>query len=291
MPPIAVVTGVPDPSLLDRVRALVAAVTAEDGRAPLSDQALTRLGAPGVEHATALDGDRVVGYAQLDGRSLEVAAETAAIAPLLAAFAGRPTLVWTHGRHSRLTAVLAGHGFTRARELHQLRRATAEPLPERPLPDGVRLTGFTVGRDEAAWLRLNAAAFAHHPEQGRWTSADLAAREREPWFDPDGFLLARRDGALVGFHWTKVHPDGAGEVYVIGVDPAAQGSGLGAALLVRGLALLRERGCPEVLLYVDGDNAPALALYERFGFVRHDLDVQWAAPADQSSSTGSESKT
>ncbi|MDT4940793.1 MAG: mycothiol synthase, partial [Pseudonocardiales bacterium] len=80
---------------------------------------------------------------------------------------------------------------------------------------------------------------------------------------------------LLGYHWTKVHPDGLGEVYVLGVAPAAQGLRLGPALLVRGLHYLAERGCPAVLLYVDGDNPGARRIYDRGGFREHDLDVQW----------------
>jgi mycothiol synthase len=147
-----------------------------------------------------------------------------------------------------------------------------------PTPAGVDIRTFAVGTDEDAWVAINAAAFAHHPEQGSWTRVDLEARERDDWFDPSGFLMAWRGDDLLGFHWTKIHPDGAGEVYVIGVAPQAQGLGLGLVLLQRGLAYLREQGCPEVLLYVDGDNTGAMRLYERNGFRRHDLDVQWAAP-------------
>ena len=129
---------------------------------------------------------------------------------------------------------------------------------------------------------VNAAAFAGHSEQGRWTRADLLAREAEPWFDPAGFLLAERENVLLGFHWTKVHADGMGEVYVLGVDPAAHGLGLGSALLTRGLAWLAARGCAEVLLYSDEDNAGALRLYDKFGFRRYDVDVQWLAERDGS---------
>ncbi len=47
-------------------------------------------------------------------------------------------------------------------------------------------------------------------------------------------------GKLLGFHWTKVHNTDLGEVYVVGVDPAAQGRGLGAALTLVGLHHLAE---------------------------------------------------
>ncbi len=165
------------------------------------------------------------------------------------------------------------------RELWQLRRPLAD-LEDVPVPPDTRLRAFRPGADEDAWLAVNAAAFASHPEQGRWQRADVEAREREPWFDPAGLLLAEDvpTGELLGSHWTKRHPDGVGEVYVLAVAPAAQGRRLGAALLAAGLRHLRDAGCREVLLYVDGDNRRALALYERAGFARYDLDVQYARP-------------
>jgi mycothiol synthase len=281
----------PDAKEIEAIRALVVDVARKDGRDPLSDQALTRLGDPEVEHVLAYEDDRLVGYAQLAARSLEIAAVPQAIGTILDAFAGRDVLVWSHGEHSRLTSFLDDHGFVRQRELFQLRRAMTDTIDAPPMPDGVELRPFVVGRDEDAWLAVNSAAFAHHPEQGSWTAVDLQAREREPWFDADGFLLAWRGDDLLGYHWTKVHPNGDGEVYVIGIAPAAQGMGLGKILLMHGLDWLRRRGCSEVLLYVDGDNTTAVRLYERTGFVRHDLDVQWGSPADQSSETGTVSNT
>ena len=106
---------------------------------------------------------------------------------------------------------------------------------------------------------------------------DLRAKEREDWFDPAGFLLAvDADGELLGFHWTKVHPDGTGEVYVVGVDPDTQGNGLGRSLTVAGLHHLRDTGCRQVMLYVEADNVPATKVYQRLGFERWDTDVQFA---------------
>ena len=249
------------------------------------------LAADQAEHALALDDDRVVGYAQLDDRSLEIAAHDLAIGTLLDAFDGQDVLVWTHGERSRLAGPVEARGFTRQRELFQLRRRLDEQPDRPPLPDGVELHPFVPGRDEDAWTAVNSAAFAHHPEQGSWARTDLEAREQEDWFDPDGFLMAWRGADLLGFHWTKVHPDGAGEVYVLAVAPQAQGLHLGSTLLQHGLASLHARGVREALLYVDGDNTTAVRLYERYGFTRHDVDVQWRAPDRRQSSTGSVSNT
>jgi mycothiol synthase len=279
--PVSVVVSPPDPATRSGILRAAASVEAADGAPPLSDQSLSHLGSGEVTHLLARDGDHLVGYAQLDGDSLEIAADDGAVIPLLAAAAEAAPgdlLVWSHGRRSRLVPVLSERGFDRARELHQLRRPLddASPLPaDPPLADDIVVRAFVPGIDDDAWLALNAAAFAEHREQGAWTSADLQARMAEPWFDAAGFLLAERHGELLGFHWTKVHADGAGEVYVLGISPQAQGLGLGYALLIRGLRLLARRGCPYVLLYVDGDNPAALRLYERAGFARFDLDVQW----------------
>jgi mycothiol synthase len=133
---------------------------------------------------------------------------------------------------------------------------------------------------------VNARAFATHPEQGAWTLEDVRLREAESWFDPAGLLLAWRGdpddgGQLLGSHWTKVHPAGdvgdqpVGEVYVLGIDPDAQGMSLGRALTDLGLAHLRARGLTEVLLYVEEDNAAAVRLYESRGFRRFAVDVSW----------------
>jgi mycothiol synthase len=276
--PLQLTFGNVGPQQRAAVTALAARVEGEDGAPPLSDQALTNLAAADVTHLTLHDGDELVGYAQRDGESVEVVARNDTVDVLLDAVATPPVQIWSHGRHSRLAAALERRGFARARELHQLRRPFDDehPLPpDPPLADGVEVRPFVPGRDDAAWLAVNAAAFADHPEQGRWTQADLQGRIDSDWFDATGFLLAERAGELLGFHWTKTHPDGFGEVYVIGVAPAAQGLGLGNALLVRGLRHLQGRGCPAVLLYVDGDNPGAMRLYERSGFDAHDLDVQW----------------
>jgi mycothiol synthase len=119
---------------------------------------------------------------------------------------------------------------------------------------------------------VNHRAFAWHPEQGDVTVADLRAKQREPWFDADGFLLHERDGRLAGFCWTKIHRDTdpvLGEIFVIGIDPDFRGQGLGRPLTMAGLDWLARQGVTTAMLYVEADNAPARRLYDDLGFVRH----------------------
>ena len=90
------------------------------------------------------------------------------------------------------------------------------------------------------------------------------------------------DGALLGFHWTKVHSESLGEVYVVGVDPAAQGRGLGNVLTLTGLHHLADRlaGGPHdasVMLYVEADNTAAVKTYRRLGFEVSNTDAAYAA--------------
>jgi len=170
-----------------------------------------------------------------------------------------------------------------------MRRSLRPELPPPRLADGITVRTFVTGQDEDEWVGLNARAFATHPEQGAWTREDLDVREQEPWFDPDGFFLAVRDGQLVGFHWTKVHSQASGsagqaqgdggaigEVYVVGVDPAERGTGLGRALTLVGLRYLRSRGLSQVMLYVDESNLAAISLYTSLGFTRWHTDVMFA---------------
>ncbi|WP_246630603.1 mycothiol synthase [Modestobacter lapidis] len=290
------------------VRALLAGAAAADGVRPVSEEGELRLqhgGAAGGSDLTARDaGGALLGYARLEVAADEAEAElvvrpearrrgvgTALLARAEELAGGRPLRVWAHGELPGSTELATGRGYTRARVLLQMRRPLdgVDPDPQPALPEGVTVRPFRPGVDEVAWLQVNAAAFAGHPEQGRWTAEDLALRQSEPWFDPAGFFLAWRDEPtgprLLGFHWTKVHPAGEaaegpiGEVYVLGIDPSAQGLGLGRALTDLGLAHLRRAGLSHVLLYVEEENTAAVALYERSGFTRHAVDVNWRSAA------------
>ena len=88
--------------------------------------------------------------------------------------------------------------------------------------DGVTIRGYRAD-DADEVLRVNAAAFAHHPEQGSMDAADLAERMAEPWFDPAGLLVADAGDGLLGFHWTKQHSAELGEVYVVARRPGRPG--------------------------------------------------------------------
>jgi mycothiol synthase len=276
-----------------RIREIVAAATSVDGVAPVGDQVLRELGHDRTRHLLAGD-DAIVGYLNVSPASeqgpsmaeLVVHPEHrrrgtgTALARAALAEGGDGTRIWAHGNLESARATAATLGLVVVRELLQMRRPLTD-LPPVTVPDGVRIATYAGEDDEL--LRVNNAAFAWHPEQGGWTPADIAERRREPWFDPAGLFLAvdERTEKLLGFHWTKVHSGDLGEVYVVGVDPAAQGRGLGATLTLVGLQHLAQRlsasSQPMVMLYVEADNSAAVKTYQRLGFDVYSVDAAYAA--------------
>ncbi|AZK94964.1 MULTISPECIES: mycothiol synthase [Streptomyces] len=290
------------PDRAEAVLALLDAAAAADGTQAVSEQGRLQLRGgkrEGVRHLLLSFGGELVGYAQLeDTDPVEAPAAELVVHPshrgrghgralgsALLAASGKRLRVWAHGGKSAARHLAQVLGLTLFRELRQMRRPLASPdtageapadLPEPVLPAGVTVRTFVPGRDDEAWLAVNAAAFAHHPEQGALTQRDLDDRKNEPWFDPRGFFLAERGGEVIGFHWTKVHAaEQLGEVYVVGVRPDAQGGGLGRVLTAIGLRHLAAQGLPTAMLYVDADNTAAVRVYERLGFRTHEVDLMY----------------
>ncbi|MDK1472390.1 mycothiol synthase [Streptomyces sp. 549] len=294
MTDVAVVDQVSDEAA-GEVLALVARAARADGQSPVSEQGRLHLRGGkrvGVTHFLVRSGGTLVGYGQLEDTdpveapAAELVVDPAqrgqghgrALGQAMLESSGQRLRAWAHGGHAAARHLAQMLGLTLFRELRQMRMPlSADALPEPVLPPDVAVRTFRPGADDEDWLAANAAAFAHHPEQGSLTLEDLRARVAEPWFDPAGFFLAFRDGRLVGFHWTKVHAEeGLGEVYVVGVVPGAQGGGLGRALTLTGLRhLAADRRTPTAMLYVDADNAPAVSVYERLGFRTHEVDLMY----------------
>ena len=278
-----------------QVRRVTEACDAYDGVITLNEQAQLQLKHRGLRDASLwVSGPppsvgglpaTVDGFALLHGEELDLAVHPGArgrgvgTALATAALAGvRRVDAWSHADHPAAARLAARFGVPRERELRIMGRPTSLPLTAPALPDGVRLRTFRP-EDEAALLRVNAAAFAHHPEQGHLTSEDFRERTSEEWFDPEGLFVAEDEqGELLGFHWTKVHRDEDppyGEVYVVAVNPKAAGRGLGTVLTHAGLAHLAGTGVAEVILYVDGDNDPAIAVYRGQGFTEKRTEAQY----------------
>jgi len=300
----------PDESTRAGIVELLVAARASDGRPDMAGDGSLPDEFRGGRYLVATDRGGVVGCAHLDTsgdaygrRVVEMAVHpdhrgrgigaelTQRVVDAAGADRGGDTLrAWSHGDHPGARALAERFGFDRARELWVMRctatDSTGAPRwSETALPAGLTLRTFVPGDDDQALVDLNARAFSWHPEQAAFSPADLRDEQRADWFDPAGFFLAEHsDGTLAGFHWTKIHPanpyrfggEPVGEVYVLGVDPRSQGAGVGKALTVAGLRYLVARGLGQIILYVEGDNAAAIAVYRRLGFELDETDVQYS---------------
>lgn len=272
------------------VRRIAEACDESDGVITLNEQACLQLKHRGLRDASLWLADG--GFALLHGQILDLAVHPdmrghgVGTALARAALAATDRVeAWSHADHPGAARIAARFGIPRERELRIMSRPTSLPVAEAVVPPGVRVRTF-LPSDEDALLEVNAAAFAHHPEQGHLTSEDFRERVAESWFDPEGLFLAVPEDddpemPLLGFHWTKVHRDEDppyGEVYVVATNPKAAGRGLGTLLTNVGLRHLATQGVDEVILYVDGDNDPAIAVYEGQGFTPVRTEVQYRGP-------------
>ena len=275
------------------IEAIAARAEAADGAAPLDEATLMALRA-GTAHVIRKDGCVAV----VVGEELSLVADPPIRRHGLGGALLEEVLVrhpevrraWSHGNHPAAARLASRHGWERVRDLWVMRRPMtgddAEPLPELVVPDGVRLHLFGQRPgDSLEVVRVNAAAFADHPEQGAMDLVNLAARMAEPWFDPEGLIIATptdesAEPPTLGFHWTKRHSPTLGEVYVVGVDPQAQGRGIGRLVTLAGLHHLAQSGVDEVILYVESDNVAAVRTYTSLGFSHADADthVMYARP-------------
>ena len=103
--------------------------------------------------------------------------------------------------------------------------------------------------------------------------AELGERMAEDWFDPAGLLVADAGAAGSSASTGPSGTAGLGEVYVVGIDPDAQGTGLGKVLVAAGLIHLAASGVAEVMLFVESDNAAGRRLYEGLGFTHAATDT------------------
>jgi mycothiol synthase len=275
---------------INSVLRLRADAEAVDRLVALNEAAVLRLRRPHptTRHLLVSEDGDLVGYAQLE-LGTEWSAGQLVVSPShrregvgtqllrrLIMESSTPLRVWAMGDTPAARALALGVGMVRQRELLIMERRLDEKLPKPAIPPGVQIRTFVPGQDEQEWLRVNAAAFASHPEQALIDLDDLNDRMAESWFDARGFFVATKDGSMIGFHWTKQHQDQLGEVYVLGIAPWAARRGLGKALLLTGLRWLQQQGNSRVKLYVESDHQAAIELYLTYGFATASRDVMYA---------------
>ncbi len=216
-----------------------------------------------------------------------------------------PVDVWAHGDLAESQGFVQSLDARRTRELLKMAvdcapgsaqrdriLAEADAAQEKVSGQGLRVDNYEelsaeLGAEaiDEEWVRVNNEAFAWHPEQGGWDVSRLKNARDTAWFDPRGVLMLwdEQEQRCMGFHWTKFpeeekdKPAGerAGEVYVVCLADEARGRGLGRVITLLGMQYLVESGAGVIELYVEGDNAPAVATYRKLGFDVVHTDVTY----------------
>lgn len=285
---------------VEQARPIIERATQTDGVSPVSDQALLAVtqdkrrlalfyAAEDAARSTPL-AVGIMGQGEIDlvvdppyrGRGIGSAA-----LQVLTMYGPRSGLLaWAHGDNPAADAILTRAGFAPVRSLFRMALDPALLPGTGADPHAVALpAGYTLHTygerptDAADWVRTNAIAFADHPEQGRVTEADFALMREEPWFDANElYLMSAPETGLAGYTWVKTVREGDSietELYVIGIDPAHAGKGLGRALLSVTLARMAQHHPTKVTLYVDGENERAVNLYTAAGFTIDSRSRQW----------------
>jgi mycothiol synthase len=283
---------------------LIKAATDLDGVPPIAEHVLLHLrhgGDKSDSHLVIEKDDQVIAYAHLDktdlvaGPSVEAVVHPkyrgqglgTALLNKAITICGDKTRIWSHGDLPQAQSIATSLKLERlwanlqmSKKLLEIEKISSKYL----------IRSFLPGIDDEAFLELNNKVFVDHPDQGGWSKSDLEVRVNEEWFDEKGFFICENKGKLIGFCWTKIHGahthshegneadhghEAIGEIYVLAVDPACKGQGIGKDLTTAGLNYLKHQGLSSVMLYVGVENKAALNLYRFLGFSDFGSDVMY----------------
>jgi mycothiol synthase len=189
-------------------------------------------------------------------------------------------------------AVTAQHlversGYRPARYFLDLRRDLKQPIPDRPVPDGIRIETLTEDLWDATWQARNEAFLDHWGSQPvneeKWLSFVRRESFRPQWShvalgeNADGgwevaaFVIAQaneQDWPLQGFTSTYID--------LVGTRRAWRGMGLASALLTATMRAAAADGIARAILDVDADSPTgALGLYTGLGFAEDARSVAY----------------
>ncbi|MGH2522479.1 MAG: GNAT family N-acetyltransferase [Anaerolineales bacterium] len=206
-------------------------------------------------------------FRQAERRAQEIAAAHPADAP-------RQLQSYAYDTQLGARALLEQAGYQAVRHSFIMVRPNLDDLPNGlALPAGLEVRPARPEHFRAVW-EAKEEAFRDH--WGHRAASEEKYQEwlSDPFFDPDWWQVAWEGEVPVGMVLTLVFPEEnerlqrrRGYTESIAVRRPWRKRGLARALLVRSLALLKERGFTEAALHVDSENpSGALRLYESVGF-------------------------
>ena len=102
---------------------------------------------------------------------------------------------------------------------------------------------------------LHKLCFPHKP----WTANDFGDLKKSGCE-----IVASENGFIV---WRAVADEA--EIITIGVHPDARGAGIATAMLTLMESEIKKAGVKKIFLEVSAENAPAIALYKKYGFTQN----------------------
>ncbi|MCP4428149.1 MAG: GNAT family N-acetyltransferase [Chloroflexi bacterium] len=173
-------------------------------------------------------------------------------------------------------ALLRRHGFAlqTMRTLH-MARSLADPIAAPDLPSGFRIQPLAGESEVEARVALHRAAFGTE----NMTVADYLAEMRAPEYEPAlDLVVVAEDGRLAAFCTGSISAEentitGRRDGYTdpVGTHPDFRRRGLARALLLAGMALLKERGMETAVLGTSSQNIAMQKTAESVGFT-----TQWS---------------
>lgn len=143
------------------------------------------------------------------------------------------------------------------------------------LPAASAAVGFEPlsAANAADYLIVHNAAFLHSPNGSQMTPAQVDALRLEVRC-PDFVQVGYAGSEPAALFEVDVRGE-TGQIHTVGVAPGFQGRGLGRAAVARAMETLAEAGARTAQLQVVDANLPAVALYERCGFVVDHVVSNW----------------
>lgn len=183
-------------------------------------------------------------------------------------------------------ALLKSFGFEECRYFFHMERLLDLPVPDVPLPDGLRMVTFDPSLDEATRVAHNEVFLDHwgsspkDPETWKaWFTGARAFRGQSSYLMLDGDQIV---AYVLGYEYVAdTEATGIRELYIgqVGTRRSHRGRGLARTTLARVLAEAKKSGYQRASLGVDAENPTgALGLYERLGFTVATKSITYRLP-------------